>query len=184
MLFRSQNRLKLEKLRTEAKKLNELADIDYEKVYALKQSFLRELFSDEGQQVIQSEGYIDFCKKNEDWLFPYVCFCYLRDKYKTANFREWKEHAVYNKELLEQMLKQDKKSKQETDYYRYLQFIAYSQLGESKQYAQDKGIALKGDIPIGIDRDSVEAWTEPHLFNMDMQSGAPPDGRASCRERV
>ncbi|NLZ95435.1 MAG: hypothetical protein GX921_06385, partial [Bacteroidales bacterium] len=159
----------------EAKELNELAEIDYEKVYALKQNFLRELFADEGQVVIQSEEYIDFCKKNEDWLFPYVCFCYLRDKYKAANFREWEEHSIYNKELLEKMLKQDEESKKETDYYRYLQFIAYSQLGESKKYAQKKGVALKGDIPIGIDRNSVEAWTEPNLFNMDMQSGAPPD---------
>ena len=169
------NKTKLEKLKMEAEELNRLSEIDYEKVYALKQDFLRELFSDEGEDVTQSEEYINFCKKNEDWLFPYVCFCHLRDKYKTANFREWKIYADYNKDLLEKMLKQNKEAKHETDFYRYLQFIAYSQLGESKKYAQQKGIALKGDIPIGIDRNSVEAWTEPHLFNMNMQAGAPPD---------
>ncbi len=38
-----------------------------------------------------------------------------------------------------------------------------------------KGIILKGDIPIGIYRNSVDAWTEPHLYNMEMQAGAPPD---------
>lgn len=173
--FTLQNKSKLEKLTAQAKELNSLNVIDYEKVYALKQSFLRELFSDEGKKVLQSEAYIDFCNKNEDWLFPYVCFCYLRDIYNTANFREWGDYAGYSKKLLEKMLKQNKKAKQETDYYRYLQFIAYSQLGESKLYAQQKGVALKGDIPIGVDRNSVEAWTDPHLFNLDMQAGAPPD---------
>ena len=169
------NKSKLKKLRDEAEELNTLSEIDYEKVYALKQVFLRELFIDEGDKIIQSDQYRDFCKKNEDWLFPYVCFCYLRDTYKTANFREWDGYASYNKEVLEKEIKQKKTWKQETDYYRYLQFLAYSQLGESKLYAQERGVALKGDIPIGIDRDSVEAWTEPHLFNMNMQAGAPPD---------
>ena len=42
-----------------------------------------------------------------------------------------------------------------------------------------KGIALKGDIPIGIGRDSVDAQTNPELFNMDCQAGAPPDAFAT-----
>ena len=45
----------------------------------------------------------------------------------------------------------------------------------AREYAHEKGVALKGDIPIGINRDSVEAWQTPHLFNMDTQTGAPPD---------
>ena len=173
--YKLKNKAKLKKYRAEAEKLNKLSEIDYEKVYALKYDFLRDLFEEEGEKVLQSKKYIDFCKRNEDWLFPYVCFSHLRDRFKTANFREWKEYANYNKEQLKKMLKGDKKLKYETDFYRYIQFIAYSQLGVSKAYAQQQGVALKGDIPIGIDRNSVEAWTEPHLFNMDMQSGAPPD---------
>ena len=169
------NKAKLKRYRAKAKELNKLAELDYEKVYALKYNFLRDLFAEEGERVLKLEEYIDFCKKNEDWLFPYACFSYLRDKYETANFREWEKHADYDKKQLKQLLKRDKKAKYETDFYRYIQFIAYWQLGVSKAYAQQKGVALKGDIPIGIDRNSVEAWTEPHLFNMDMQSGAPPD---------
>ena len=173
--YELKNKAKQKKLKTEAKELNELSEIDYEKVYALKNTFLRELFLDEGKEVLQSKEYKDFCRKNEDWLFPYVSFCCLRDKYKTANFREWEDYSTYSKALIEKMLKQDKKMKDEADFYGYLQFIAYSQLGESKKYAQTKGVALKGDIPIGIDSNSVEAWTEPHLFNLNMQAGAPPD---------
>lgn len=44
-----------------------------------------------------------------------------------------------------------------------------------KYVCQSKGILLKGDIPIGISRSSVEAWVEPHYFHLNGQAGAPPD---------
>lgn len=170
-----QNNSKLKSFQKQAKELNSLTDIDYEKVYSLKYDFLRELFLDEGKEVMQSDEYFNFCKTNEDWLFPYVWFCHLRDKYNTSDYREWDVYSVYRKDVLDRMSRVDEQSKNETNFYRYLQFIAFSQLKESKEYAQDKGIALKGDIPIGINRTSVEAWIEPHLFKLEMQAGAPPD---------
>ncbi|MEG1839614.1 MAG: 4-alpha-glucanotransferase, partial [Bacteroidaceae bacterium] len=42
-------------------------------------------------------------------------------------------------------------------------------------YARKNGIVLKGDLPIGVNRTSIEAWTEPQYFNLDSQAGAPPD---------
>ena len=59
-----QNSSKLKSFRKQAKELNKLADVDYEKVYSLKYDFLRELFSDEGEKVMQSDEYISFCKTN------------------------------------------------------------------------------------------------------------------------
>ena len=159
----------------ESKKLNALSDIDYEKVSLLKYSFLRELFTDEGAQVLSSPEFISFYKSNVKWLFPYMCFCYLRDKYNTAYFKEWDNYSSYQFDKLIELLETNDEAKNETSFYAYLQFLAHNQLKETRQYAHEKGIALKGDIPIGINRDSVEAWTEPHLFNMDMQAGAPPD---------
>ena len=173
--FKISNQLKLKSFRTQAKDLNQLTDIDYEKVYLLKYDFLRELFAEQGEKVMESEEYINFYKKNEDWLFPYACFCHLRDKYKTADFRNWDTYSIYSRDALERMLGSEEYSKKETDFYAYTQFIAHTQMSDSKYYAQEKGIALKGDIPIGINKNSVEAWTDPHLFNMEMQAGAPPD---------
>lgn len=160
---------------SEAQRLNTLKCIDYEKVYALKYSFLKDLFIQEGEKVMQSEEFISFYDKNEDWLFPYVCFCYLRDKFQTAYYEMWADFKIYEPAQLRRLLETNEYAKSETDFYAYLQFLADKQLSETKQYAQLNGVALKGDIPIGINRDSVEAWTEPHLFNMKMQSGAPPD---------
>lgn len=49
------------------------------------------------------------------------------------------------------------------------------QLSEAAEYARDKGVVLKGDLPIGVDRNSVDTWVYPTLFRMNTSTGAPPD---------
>ena len=57
----------------------------------------------------------------------------------------------------------------------FIQYHLHLQLKAATDYAHSKGIVLKGDIPIGVNRDSVEVATHPELFNIDSQTGAPPD---------
>lgn len=57
----------------------------------------------------------------------------------------------------------------------YVQYNLHLQLKSATDYAHSKGVALKGDLPIGVNRYSVETATHPELFNMDCQAGAPPD---------
>ena len=66
-----------------------------------------------------------------------------------------------------------------SEFYYFLQYHLDKQLTEAVDYLHKKGIALKGDIPIGIGRHSVEAWSNPELFNLDCQAGAPPDAFAT-----
>lgn len=169
------NKKELKDFRTKATKLNNLPEIDYEQVFQLKYAFLRQLFLEKGEKVIATDEYINFYENNKNWLFPYTWFSFFRDKYKTANFKEWNNYSIYQPEVLQKLQESNRDAKHEIDFYGYLQFLSHKQLTDVKNYAHKKGVALKGDIPIGINRDSVEAWTEPHLFNMDMQSGAPPD---------
>lgn len=63
--------------------------------------------------------------------------------------------------------------------YYYIQYHLHLQLLSATEYARQHGVVLKGDIPIGISRNSVEAWTEPHYFNLNGQAGAPPDDSRS-----
>ena len=65
------------------------------------------------------------------------------------------------------------------EFYYFLQYHLDKQLTEAVDHLHQKGIILKGDIPIGIGRHSVEAYTFPHLFNLDSQAGAPPDSFAA-----
>ena len=46
---------------------------------------------------------------------------------------------------------------------------------EVHEHAKAKGVILKGDIPIGVNRNGCDVWTEPKYFNLNGQAGAPPD---------
>ena len=61
------------------------------------------------------------------------------------------------------------------DFHRWIQFHLDRQLKEEVAYARSKGIALKGDLPIGVSADSADARFHPQLFNLDSRAGAPPD---------
>jgi 4-alpha-glucanotransferase len=83
-------------------------------------------------------------------------------------FKAWREE---NKEWLEAY----EQFAGEPAYIEYVQFHLHLQLKAAADYARSKGIVLKGDLPIGVSRKSVEAILHPEFFNMDMQTGAPPD---------
>ena len=57
----------------------------------------------------------------------------------------------------------------------YLQYLLHTQLKTAADYARSKGVILKGDLPIGVNRESVETKEHPELFHTDSQTGAPPD---------
>ena len=62
-----------------------------------------------------------------------------------------------------------------SDFWCFVQFNLDQQMHAAHEYARQHRVILKGDIPIGISRDGVEAWVEPKYFNLNGQAGAPPD---------
>ena len=164
-----------ESYRKRACQLNELKDLDYESVTKLKRSYLIDLFQESGRAVLESPEYGLFYKKNGEWLFPYACFSYFRDRSGTADPGGWGEYEVYDRVALEGKLMTDPLFRESVELSCFTQYLLHVQLTGIKEYGRRNGIILKGDIPIGISRDSVEAWVDPHLFNLDVQTGAPPD---------
>ncbi len=157
------------------KELNKLSTIDYEAVNNTKWEYFRLIFEQEGEKVLASEAFKAFFDKNKEWLQPYAVFSYLRDAYKTPNFRQWPKYNIYQPEEIERMCRPDSADYRHIAIYYYIQFNLHLQLLAATTYAREHGVVLKGDIPIGISRNSVEAWTEPYYFNLSGQAGAPPD---------
>ena len=166
---KEERRKYFENLRLE---LNALPEIDYERVNNAKQEYLKEIFNESGKITLGSKDFEAFFKKNEEWLFPYAAWCVLRDLNKSSNPENWGPFAIYDDEKIAKLSNQHKDS---FNYYYFLQFHLDRQLREARDYAHSKGVVLKGDIPIGVGRDSVDAWQKSRLFNMDCQAGAPPD---------
>lgn len=157
------------------KELNALTTIDYEAVNRTKWEYFHLIFKQEGEKVLASEAFRTFFEANKEWLQPYAVFSYLRDAYKTANFRQWPKHSEYDAKKTEKLCQPGTADYPHIAIYFYIQFNLHLQLLEATTYARQHGVVLKGDIPIGISRNSVEAWTEPYYFNLNGQAGAPPD---------
>ncbi|MEG1616171.1 MAG: 4-alpha-glucanotransferase [Bacteroidales bacterium] len=155
--------------------LNKLQEIDYELVTQGKWEYLQDIFTEQGDLTLNSTDYKNFFKQNKDWLIPYAAFCYLRDQNQTASFNYWKNHSNYDKKEIEKLCAPDSPYYREISIHFFIQYHLHKQLFEVRNYAHQNGVVLKGDIPIGISRDSVDAWSDTSLFNMNSQAGAPPD---------
>ena len=152
-----------EQLRQE---LNALPQIDYERVNNAKMEYLRELFAQEWATIKKRASYKDFFEQNKEWLVPYAAFCYYRDQYGTADFSQWPKDAT---------VAAIKATNKEVQFWYFVQYNLDQQMHAAHEFARDHHVILKGDIPIGISRDGVEAWVEPKYFNLNGQAGAPPD---------
>ena len=156
-------------------KLNKLPQIDYEAVNNAKWEYYKLLFKQDGEATMKSIEFTTFFLNNQNWLVPYAAFSYLRDKYGTPNFREWPKYQEYNAQEIANLCSSDSKIFPEIAIYYFIQYHLDRQLAAASKHARKQGVVLKGDIPIGISRNSVEAWTEPYYFNLNGQAGAPPD---------
>ena len=156
-------RAEFEALRQE---LNALPQIDYERMFKAKIAYLRELFAQEWKHVKATKAYKEFFEDNKEWLVPYAAFCYYRDQYGTAVFSQWPKEAT---------VEAIKSTNEEVQFWYFVQFNLDQQMHAAHDFARDHRVILKGDIPIGISRDGVEAWVEPKYFNLNGQAGAPPD---------
>ena len=163
---------RLAEYKAKAAELNSLPTVDYEQVNEWKLKYAHDLYDQFGAETMQTEAFKDFVATNEYWLKPYATFCVLRDTKGTADFTQWGFYASYDEESIDKFCTENNK---EILFIYFLQFHLDKQLRQVRDYAHSKGVVLKGDIPIGISRESVDAWTNPRLFNLDCQAGAPPD---------
>lgn len=169
------SKIAMHKFEAEREELNALHVIDYERVNKLKRDYIRSIFEQVGDKTLKSKEFKSFFEKNSHWLLPYAAFSFLRDESGTANFGKWKRFKVYNADKITALCSPESADYQNIAFYYYMQYLLHVQLLEAANLARSLGVILKGDIPIGISRESVEAWVEPHYFNMNGQAGAPPD---------
>ena len=143
--------LKDEKKRKEfealRQELNALPQIDYERVNNAKMEYLRLIFKQEGARMMKTVAYKRFFEESKEWLEPYAKYCCKRDGLK--------EDSV--------------------PFFYFVQYVLSRQMSEAHEHARQKGIILKGDIPIGVNRQGCDVWQEPRYFNLNGQAGAPPD---------
>ena len=165
----------LKQVEAQRAQLNALPQVDYGAVLQLKMDCLHHVFQMHGKAILASAAFRQFFVAQVNWLPAYAMFCVLRDKYHTADFNQWPQYATFSYDDLIKFCAPNSAEYEQVCFWYYVQFLLHTQLLEAAQYAREHHVILKGDIPIGISSNSVEAWTEPKLFHLNTQAGAPPD---------
>ena len=151
------------------KELNSLDYTDYQSVERVKNEYMRRIYDERREAIAKDAGFLQFVESN-NWLKPYAAFCILRDRYNTARFSDWGMDAEFSWKKVDELAETD-----EAQFIFYLQYQLHLQLKRAASHAHELGIAIMGDMPIGVSRDSAEAWSESSLFNFDSQTGTMPD---------
>ncbi len=163
--------------KSDLKNLNNSQYIDYGDIYNTRYPLLHKAYLN-GVKKCATE-FNAFVKK-EKWLGEYALFMALKKHFNNVCWTEWPdEDARLRKE--EAIKKYKKLLKDDIEFYEFIQYLFYKQYEALKNYANESGIKIIGDIPIYVPLDSVEVWSEPLNFQLDDQcipkrvAGVPPD---------
>ncbi|MBO4404513.1 MAG: 4-alpha-glucanotransferase [Treponema sp.] len=116
-----------------------------------------------------------FARRNP-WVTEYAVFKNLKDIAMQASWKSWdKTFSSMTKEQIK-LRWNNKALKSSHNFFVWCQLRAHEQFKEAADYIKEKGIVLKGDIPILMNEDSVDCWAHGEYFNQELRAGSPPDG--------
>ncbi|KAK4535421.1 hypothetical protein CDCA_CDCA05G1446 [Cyanidium caldarium] len=156
-------------------RLNALPHIDYDAMIRVKMRLARRMYLHDKERFLRDPDFLKFFNDNQAWLVPYAAIRFLADVNGTADFTHWGRRQHVTMAELEELASPDSLHFDHVAMYYYLQYHLHRQLKRASEYAASNAVILKGDLPIGVHANSVDAWMQPHLFHLDRQTGAPPD---------
>ena len=149
--------------------------VDYGRVIKFKYPLYKKAFSN----FTDNSDFKKFCKKHSLWLDDYALFMSLKGHFEGKSWSEWDKDIKTRKQNA--INKYTEELSDDIRFHKFLQYNFFKQWHGLKNYANEKGIKIIGDIPIYVALDSCDAWSAPHafLFNKDMVptkvAGVPPD---------
>lgn len=120
-----------------------------------------------------------FCEKNKSWLEDFSLFSALKSHFDGKEWFNWPE--LLKMRDFKELETWKEKLCNEIRFQKFLQFVFYRQWFQLKEYCNEKGIQVFGDIPIYVTLDSADAWANPGIFKLDSDkkplvvAGVPPD---------
>jgi 4-alpha-glucanotransferase len=156
--------------------------IDFEQCRLSRRPLLAkagEIFFNSRQTSPRHQAFADFCAAQASWLNDYAFYRAMREEQKQLLWQAWPP-SLRNRE--EAALRQwGETLAAEIAQEKYLQFVFFEQWTALKNYANQHGIRIFGDLPIFVAYDSVDVWANRRLFQLDAEgkplliAGVPPD---------
>ena len=152
--------------------------IDYGLLYKNKMDILKTAFKNAKSPLFSELKY--FYESNIDWLREFSLFMSIKSKHGNNSWYQWdNKYKIYDSE---EVLRFERENQDEIYFWIFTQYFFYRQWNKLKQYANEKGIKIIGDLPIYVAEDSSDVWSNPQYFNLEENlvpktvSGCPPDG--------
>ena len=154
-------------------------EVNYKEVTAFKNSQLKKAFINFTKSG-QKSNFELFCHNHKNWLDDYALFMSFREMFHSKPWYAWPDSAARRE--AKSLSQHAAKYAEKLLYYKFVQFLFFSQWHKIYDYAHTKNISLIGDIPIYVALDSADVWAHQEIFKIDPQSleplqvaGVPPD---------
>jgi 4-alpha-glucanotransferase len=155
--------------------------VDFGSVSAFKARLLDHAWANfqTGRAPVLQPLFEAFIREQASWLNDFALYMALKNVHQGASWREWPLDLIQRKPPALAAARQELASLVRRHQFR--QFLFFRQWRALKQYANQKGIRLIGDIPIFVAGDSADVWAHPGLFELDTKgqptvvAGVPPD---------
>ena len=155
-------------------------NVDYERVFYVRRTILEIAVKNFlANQAFQAD-FKNFEKNNRLWLDDFAEFMAIKEHFGNQALQKWddKKAVARDPKTLE---KYRTMLADQIQYFKVTQYFFFKQWSELKDYANQRGIKIIGDMPIYVAADSVEVWTKPELFQLDKErnplfvAGVPAD---------
>ena len=119
----------------------------------------------------RAQQFATFVKAESAWLDAYALFRVLAERHGSEQWDEWPAEL----RSFSSAQRNGAEIAQEIRFVQYVQWIAFTQWREVRQFAGERGVVLMGDVPFGVNYYSADVWAQPELFDLDWSGGAPPE---------
>lgn len=160
------------------RRLDRADALDQPAVMAVLSDELRALFAQAEPTLAHDADFATFVAEERHWLDDYAAFCVLRDRHGPDR-SAWGADAQHQAQRVAELVDPSGPTGTEATFHRWVQWHLHLQLDAAAAAARRRGVALKGDLPIGVSPDSVDVWAAPELFDQRRSVGAPPDDFAT-----
>lgn len=152
-------------------------NVDYALLYEKRFAVLRQAFARSKHQ--DTADYLFFCEENAEWLEEYALYMSLKNEFGGREWLAWPEELRLREPKA--LCACRERNAEEIEFWKFCQFEFFRQWYRLKEYANQKGIEMIGDIPIYVALDSADVWSQSEQFQLDEQrrptlvAGVPPD---------
>lgn len=149
--------------------------IPYEQLYATRFAVLRRA----AERFSGNETFDAFCRREATWLDDYALYMALKLRHGECEWMRWEEPLRCRDPAALAACRRELAT--EIRFWQCCQFWFFEQWTALRQYANQRGVRLIGDMPIYVALDSADVWSNPELFELDEQgypirvAGVPPD---------